>query len=1415
MDGSSESPSSDDAPPTSFHPAASEGDIEAMKQAFDDGADIEKRGHNDLTPLLAAVNCGKTDAIRWLLYAGADVSAADSTGKAAIHYAVIRNQRINVSLLLEYGSPIDAQTHKGYTPLCLAAEKGFYDIVRLLLDRDADATIANSSRFTPLHLAVGSKTPSQLAIVSELLARGSDPDTKAGKGFTCLEMANMCAEMGIDVDPKISKLLSEDRHSAREMERLVASFLAAAEHGRSREVARLLDRGVDVNCTNSSGQSALHLAAQGAHEVVRFLLEQGAVVDHQDENGHTALWWAAFFGHEPTTKDLLEYEAKVDLPDESGFTPLSAAARKSREKVAELLVQAWAQVDVRDNGDKSPFMWAVMAGSQKIVELCLGEANWGDGEDYEHFNKALEAADNFGHVEIAELLLEHGAQEGEESDSEPDVEAATSRVETLDLNAAEESENNDKTQIKDAGPDEPGYLETAVGVDSDTDPTDLIRALNTSDLARARRLVRGGINISACRTKTGHTPLMEAAAGGHLEFIELLLDQDPEVPLEARNIKGQTALWQAAQTGTVKSVDLLLKRGADIEATTNAKTSPLAAAAAWGRESVVRLLVDRGAQLNSADCKQQNALTHAVTFGHDSIVKYLLEQGADVEHPNKWGMTPLHLAVIFEKRSTLELLLKVGANVSARMGEDWSRETALNYVARGDQEAIAEILLNHGADPNARTSKGRTPLHGATLMGNSMMIKLMIENGSDVKAKNDIGISPLCAAKMRHDLNLDEVIKILSRASEIKRKADMAKQNNSRRYEYLPITGKSCIRLLELHPGREKEIIKFDLFEVDLDDEPPFEALSYEWGERTGTIPVQCGNGYLPVTPNLKAVLRRLRRPDKTRLLWIDALCINQESIPERNQQVPLMTRIYRTTYKVNKWLGNSSANTKTGFEIISLFHQLYEVIAKLWPNFQNFTGRRNPKLDEAARATALSLWEKILSNGDVVDGLKDIFGRGYFTRAWIFQEIILANDGTFFCGEYECKLDDWETALYALDAFDSGPEYELVKSTFPEKSEVIRQIVQTAAATNDSIPMVNFLANLYHMNSKDELFTSAGILSTLSRLQSGDPRDKVYAAIGLLKPEEQEALAPDYSLTTQEVYIKAARHMFDTLKTPMIWGEYNRPHQKVIPNLPSWVPDWSAPAKSARLINRASSLKDFLPGGFVTTSTTLEANAYILDQVAYAAPISLATDIYDDIVKPIVVFLGNRNISIFDPCVELHRTKDGKTKTNLSALWDMLVSLPANGSSSSEPRAQEAISYLAWKISTDPDLDVSKSLTSNIPPDLSENTNSWAGQCNESPNFDNEIYEWMSTVSWHHNDVFVTEKGTFGASGGHGITETGMVVAILGGIEHLCLLRKRDEEGEVWFEYVERALLDYVTEQGLKVLKGEVEGKKERLKIR
>ena len=137
--------------------------------------------------------------------------------------------------------------------------------------------------------------------------------------------------------------------------------------------------------------------------------------------------------------------------------------------------------------------------------------------------------------------------------------------------------------------------------------------------------------------------------------------------------------------------------------------------------------------------------------------------------------------------------------------------------------------------------------------------------------------------------------------------------NPPARLEYRRINSRS-IRLLILKPSTSlSKPIECRLQHVSLGEfQGPkagktYEALSYVWGARDGTMPITCDGQTLLVTPNCESALRYLRHKFTKRVLWVDAICINQQSIEERNVQVPLMNEIYTLATKVVIWLGVGS----------------------------------------------------------------------------------------------------------------------------------------------------------------------------------------------------------------------------------------------------------------------------------------------------------------------------------------------------------------------------------------------------------------------------------------------------------------------------------------------------------------------------
>lgn len=127
-------------------------------------------------------------------------------------------------------------------------------------------------------------------------------------------------------------------------------------------------------------------------------------------------------------------------------------------------------------------------------------------------------------------------------------------------------------------------------------------------------------------------------------------------------------------------------------------------------------------------------------------------------------------------------------------------------------------------------------------------------------------------------------------------------------YRHQPLRTPRATRLVELEQSNDFNApIRCKLQEVSLDNCPPYEALSYSWDAQIPTRQVFCFNQSWTITENCETALRYLRLPNHSRLLWIDSICIDQSSIPERNQQVSVMEEIYWRAVEIIVWLGTET----------------------------------------------------------------------------------------------------------------------------------------------------------------------------------------------------------------------------------------------------------------------------------------------------------------------------------------------------------------------------------------------------------------------------------------------------------------------------------------------------------------------------
>jgi len=128
-------------------------------------------------------------------------------------------------------------------------------------------------------------------------------------------------------------------------------------------------------------------------------------------------------------------------------------------------------------------------------------------------------------------------------------------------------------------------------------------------------------------------------------------------------------------------------------------------------------------------------------------------------------------------------------------------------------------------------------------------------------------------------------------------------------FRYEPLVGSYSTRVITLLPSASREDrVEVSIAEIDLERSPTYEALSYAWGDPSQRVALLCHGKDLHVTPNCESALRHLRQENGVRTLWVDAICINQSSMDDRNRQVRIMGDIYSKASLVLIWLGPAAS---------------------------------------------------------------------------------------------------------------------------------------------------------------------------------------------------------------------------------------------------------------------------------------------------------------------------------------------------------------------------------------------------------------------------------------------------------------------------------------------------------------------------
>ncbi|KAL4723001.1 hypothetical protein ACLX1H_010242 [Fusarium chlamydosporum] len=220
------------------------------------------------------------------------------------------------------------------------------------------------------------------------------------------------------------------------------------------------------------------------------------------------------------------------------------------------------------------------------------------------------------------------------------------------------------------------------------------------------------------------------------------------------------------------------------------------------------------------------------------------------------------------------------------------------------------------------------------------------------------------------------------------------------------LKNEKSIRLLTLEPSRrpiDALVSTLDVASIAYPTEdllPSYHALSYVWGNyHSPKDTLRCGTVDIPITRNCRDALRAVRSLYKTPItIWVDAICINQADIMEKEQQIEIMSDIYIWAYVVDIWLGEGSNDS---WQAMKWLEKAAETNYLPLERIRAYRDPTLPQSIELPREMSKTTFRRVSSYYYSVDPdefercMDDFLRREWFLRAWTFQEAILSRNGS------------------------------------------------------------------------------------------------------------------------------------------------------------------------------------------------------------------------------------------------------------------------------------------------------------------------------------------------------------------------------------------------------------------------------------
>ncbi|XP_071456879.1 inversin isoform X4 [Marmota flaviventris] len=528
----------------------------------------------------AAVNGDKGALQRLIIGNSALKDKEDQFGRTPLMYCVLADRLDCADALLKAGANVNKTDHSQRTALHLAAQKGNYRFMKLLLTRRANWMQKDLEEMTPLHLTTRHKSPKCLALLLKFMAPG-EVDTQDKNKQTALHWSAYYN------NPEHVKLLikHDSNIGIPDVEGKIPLHWAANHKDPSavHTVRCILDAAPTeslLNWQDYEGRTPLHFAvADGNLTVVDVLTSyESCNITSYDNLFRTPLHWAALLGHAQIVHLLLERNKSGTIPSDSqGATPLHYAAQSNFAETVQVFLKHPSVKDDSDLEGRTSFMWAAGKGSDDVLRTMLSlksdiDINMAD----KYGGTALHAAALSGHVSTVKLLLENDAQ-----------------VDATDV----------------------------------MKHTPLFRACEMGHKDVIQTLIKGGARVDLV-DQDGHSLLHWAALGGNADVCQILIEN--KINPNVQDYAGRTPLQCAAYGGYINCMAVLMENNADPNIQDKEGRTALHWSCNNGYLDAIKLLLDFAAFPNQMENNEERytPLDYALLGERHEVIQFLLEHGA-------------------------------------------------------------------------------------------------------------------------------------------------------------------------------------------------------------------------------------------------------------------------------------------------------------------------------------------------------------------------------------------------------------------------------------------------------------------------------------------------------------------------------------------------------------------------------------------------------------------------------------------------------------------------------------------------------------------------------------------------------------------------------------------------------------------